>query len=290
MNQKENTIVNEKVLGEIFAANQKSFQMISLKEYLQKSLKGRGDGKNNTLNSHNERFIMENGDICDLKDINAGFPDDFLKIAGLHSIGNKFQKVNAVIQGYSANSDSCFERPVLEEGPHMVIGLYAFDQNNDLHIFRTLQMRTGRLIVDTPRGFATSTMLESGEQIYDADRNQATSNLLKIMKEETGKLEIKEISYLGADICNTSCITSKTALYAVEIDYIKFKQFSGIITDEEYTRRNDQLQHEGLIGGIVDMTVQEYLLYKNNSNITKDMTADCISDLIIMNHLAAKIH
>lgn len=262
--------------------NKDSFQMIPLKDYLRLGLKPRGSGKG-TLNSHFEKMIS------------TSYSEELLSAMGcsiaLSSIGNQYQTVHAVVQGFNPkNPDSGFERPVLEEGPHMVIGLYGFEtkrflfffKKKKLHVFRTLQMRTGRLVVDTPRGFATSEMLESKEQIYTANQDQVIANLIKIMKEEAGKMEIKKISYLGADICNTSCIISKSALYAVEIDYSKFKLFSKMITAEEYTRRVEQFDHEGLIGGVIDMTVDQYLNYKENPHIVKDMTADYVSDFIIM--------
>lgn len=274
-------IINPKVLKVIFEQYKDSFQTKDLKEYLEMGLKTRGSG-DDTLNSHDETFIVrtQNGAMVVKNRLDIHSNDTIL---GVNSWGNRFQMIEAVVQGYNPdNLNSGFERPVLREGPHMVIGLYAFDRKGILHIFRTLQMRNNRLIVDTPRGFAETKMLENGEQIYDADPQQVKKNLLKIVKEEVGSLRIKNIDFLGADICNTSCITSLSALYTVEIDYESFLKFSGIISNDEANRRAKQFAHEGLIGKIFDLTVKEYLTYRKDPSIIKDMTADRVSDFIAM--------
>lgn len=278
----EHFIVNSDSLQQIFEANKSKFQIIPLKEYLQLGLKPRGTDPKTALNSHSETMITRNLEEKPLEN-----SDDAIALA---KIGNANQTIYAMVQGYNPdNPNSGFERPVLEEGPHMVIGLYAFDHNGQLHIFRTLQMRCGRLVVDTPRGFASADMLNGREQIYTANPDQVRANLVKIVKEETGALIIRDTDFIGADICNTSCIISKSACYAVEISYSKFIKTSVVLTQKECNRRAGQLQHEGLIGGVIDMTVEQYLAYKNNPNIVKDMTADHISDLIIMRYLSKKL-
>ena len=275
-------IINGDTLKQIFDEYKDSFQTIPLKDYLELGLKPRGTG-DGTLNSHNGTFIVQDSDevigIRNQHDINTCLDGEFL---GIHSWGNEFQSIEAVVQGYNPNNPSSgFERPVLREGPHMVIGLYAYDQDGELHLFRSLQIRNNRLIVDTPRGFAESKMLESGEQLYNADSDQVTKNLIKIIKDEAGNLKIRQIRFLGADICNTSCIVSKSALYAVEIDYESFLKLSMVISPEEAKRHAEQFQHEGLIGKLFDLTIDEYMYYKTNQDITKDMTADYISDYLI---------
>ena len=169
----------------------------------------------------------------------------------------------------------------------MIIGVYAFDDLGQIHIFRTLQLRTGKLIIDTPRGFCPQVMLENGEQIYNTNPEKVIETLKKILKEETGDiLEIKDVTYLGADIINTSCVTSKSALFAVKVDYNKFLQHSSVLTPDEFQRRQEQMQHEGLLGTIIDFLPEEYLAFSNNVNIIKDMAADTISNRIMMNYFA----
>ena len=291
----EHPIINPHTMKEIFEQYKDSFQTIPLEGYLDMGLKIRGSG-NGTLNSHDETFIVrtQNGAMMVKSRLDI-HPDDI--ILGVSSWGNKFQMIEAVVQGYNPNDpNSGFERPILHEGPHMIIGLYAFDKERkgkedycydtrgDLHLFRTLQLRNNQLIVDTPRGFAEAKMLETGEQVYNADPEQVTKNLMRIVKEEAGSLQIKHIKFLGADICNTTCITSLSALYAVEINYESFLKFSGVVSENEARRRTEQLTHEGLIGKIFDLTVGDYLTYRSDPNIIKDMAADRISDYIIMTH------
>jgi hypothetical protein len=272
----EHFLVNPESMKKIFEENKDRFQMIPLREYLRLGLKPRGSGQG-TLNSHLEEMINV--------DLSKEPLSDMDNPIALAEVGNPYQTIYAMVQGFNPEDpNSGFERPVLKEGPHMVIGLYALDKEDNLHIFRTLQMRTGRLVVDTPRGFADNQMLNDGEEIYTADRVQVTKNLEKIVKEEAGNMVIKNIDFLGADICNTSCIISKSAFYSVEVDYEKFLLLSKMITTSESQRRSQQFEHEGLIGGILDMTVQEYLEYKRNPHITKDITADKVSDQIILNH------
>lgn len=277
----EHPIINPRTMKEIFEQYKGSFQTIPLENYLDMGLKTRGSGNGN-LNSHDETFIVrtQNGAMV-VKNRLDVHPDD--TILGVNSWGNQYQMIEAVVQGYNPdNPDSGFERPILIEGSHMIIGLYAFDQKGHLHLFRTLQLRNNRLVVDTPRGFAEAKMLEDSKQIYNADPEQVTKNLMRIVKEEVGSLQIKRIKFLGADICNTTCVTSLSALYAVEIDYESFLKFSGVISEDEARRRAEQLAHEGLIGKIFDLTVGDYLTYRSDPNIIKDMAADRISDYIIM--------
>jgi hypothetical protein len=275
-------IINSSTLKRIFDEHKDSFQTIPLRDYLKMGLKPRGTG-DGTLNSHDETVIVYNESLTVKKLSDVTTAD---KLLAINSLGNKFQNIDAVVQGFNPNDPKpAFERPVLREGPHMVIGLYAYHQH-ELHLFRTLQLRNNRLVVDTPRGFAESKMLENGEQLYDADFDQVTKNLVKIVKEEAGNLKIKQIRFRGADICNSSCIVSKSALYAVEIDYESFINLSMVISPEEAKRRAEQFQHEGLIGKLFDFTIDEYMYYRSDANITKDMTADYISDYLVMENFA----
>lgn len=273
-----NPLVTKEVFSSILKEEKENFQTIPLKKYLEKRLKPRGSGQG-TLNSHKEQVLTSHFKKEDL--LESSNP------IALLTWGNKYQMIIGTVQGYNPNDpESGFERPVLEEGPHMVIGLYSLDSKGDLHLFRTIQIRNNRVLLDTPRGFATQKILENGEQIYNLEPDQIIINLNEIMAKETGKLVIESITFLGADISNSSCIISQSALFAVKINHDKFLDFSKLITSEESQRRSQQFKHEGLIGGIIDMSTKDYLAYKNNPKIIKDMTADKISDLILINFLS----
>src|SRR3990172_6119098 len=68
------------------------------------------------------------------------------------------------------------------EGIHL-----AFVSDGQLHLFRTIQMRTGEAVIDTPRGFADKA--ESGEQMYDLEKSGARieGTMQRIVGEETGE-------------------------------------------------------------------------------------------------------
>lgn len=275
-------IINSDMLAKIFEQNKEHFQMLPLREYLKLGLKPRGTNSKTELNSHFETMITsEEIDPKRLAD----------RQFALEKVGNKNQTVYATVQGYDPDkADSGFERPVVEEGPHMIIGVYAIDDSKHLHLFRTLQMRTNHLVVDTPRGFASTEMLDNGEQIYTANKDEVMANLARILKEEAGNLAIQDVQYLGDDIVNTSFVISKSACFAVRVDYSSFMSIHAILEADEIQRQLNQFQHEGIIGGIIDMTLDQYLTYRNDSSITHDMTADRISDLITMNYMRNLIY
>ena len=186
-------------------------EMVPLFEYLSTEYaKPRGfEGGNKDLNSHKETFIVREGGQIKLKDLSelqgmlqlAGFNADLL---GVQSIGNANQNVNAVVQGIneSERATTGFERPTVSEGPHMIIAPYAYDSNGKLHVFRTIQYRTGSATVDTPRGFMDSETLSSGKHIYkvEGSEGKVQENLKRIIKEEGGEkfLDIRAVNFLGA--------------------------------------------------------------------------------------------
>lgn len=146
-------------------------KVVSLAEYLRDVVgKPRGvDGGNTDLNSHFEEFVVRDGGeikvvgLVDLQNQLASAGVD-VEILGVESVGNKNQKVSAVVQGVDRNNpNSGYERPVVAEGPHMILAPYALDKDGQLHVFRTIQYRTGEAVVDTPRGFADAQSLESGK-------------------------------------------------------------------------------------------------------------------------------
>jgi len=272
-------------------------EMIPLFEYLgRENAKPRGtEGGNTDLNSHKETFILREDGQIKLKDLSdlqkmlqlAGFNADLL---GVQSIGNPNQTVNSVVQGVNENDPlSGFERPTVSEGPHMIVAPYAYDKNGKLHVFRTIQYRTGSASVDTPRGFLDAQTLASGKHIYkvEGSEGKVTDNLKRIIKEEGGEkfLNIKKVNFLGAHVVNKSFVTSPSALFGVEIDYDTFTKLKNVLSPEEAKRRNDQREHEGLTDIIIDMTPDQYVHYKTDPKISKDLAADSATDIIMMKHL-----
>ncbi|HYM65096.1 MAG TPA: hypothetical protein VES68_01255, partial [Candidatus Sulfotelmatobacter sp.] len=176
--------------------------------------------------------------------------------------------------------------PTVAEGPHMILAPYAIDKEGTLHLFRTVQVRTGEAVIDTPRGFAKT--LEGGPQMYDVDNSseEVNQNMRKIVGEESGNaLKIKKVVYLGAPRVNTTFVTSRSAIFGVEVDYNAFVESQKMITEEELQRRNEQFEHEGLVGAIVDIPLSEYVDYKRDSEIKKDMAADFGTDTVVIDFL-----
>lgn len=276
--------------------------MMSLADFLKNCTKSRGPkGGREDLGSHFEEFIIKEGSeisVVNLEDLQkkllqAGVD---LEIMGVQSWGNAFQKVEATVHGVDpSNPESGYERPTVAEGPHMVLVPYAFDEKGEMHIFRTLQQRTGEVVLDTPRGFAPKKEREDGTVQYDIDSPDAESrvegNLKKVLKDETGKglLKIKKITYLGAPRVNTSFVTSQSAMFAVEVDYDNFLKHQNITSPEEIQRQEEQYEHEGMLGKILDMNVDEYLSYRSSSEINRDLTADSPSDMIVMDFLYERL-
>lgn len=256
-------------------------------------------GGNADLNSHFEEFIVKDkGEIqvWGLADLQEKLASQGLntEILGVSSIGNPNQKVTAMVQGVNQdNPQSGYERPIVAEGPHMILAPYSTDSEGNLHFFRTIQYRTGEAVIDTPRGFADTQSLESGQQLYDVEGagSRVEGNMKRIIGEEAGKklLDIKRIVYLGAPRVNSSFVTSKSALFGVEVDYDSFTQSNKVVSEEEFQRRKEQLQHEGLMGVVIDMTADQYANYKRDSDIARDMAADAPSDIIAIDWLSNQL-
>lgn len=277
-------------------------EMMSLLEWMQKvNGKPRGTkGGADDLNSHFEEFIVQGADgqfrvatLSEIQDILQKLGAD-VKLLGLHSIGNANQRVTNMVHGVNKKDPkSGFERPVTAEGPHMILAPYAFDEKGNLHVFRTIQKRTGAPRVDTTRGFADQETLKSGQQLYkvEGSEGKVDANLKRILKEEGGEkmLHIKKVVYLGAHVVNGSFVTSKSALFGVEVDYDKFRKLKNVITEEEAKRRKEQFAHEGLTDVVVDMTASEYAHYKEDTNLTRDLAADAPTDVVMIGFMARKI-
>lgn len=276
--------------------------MVGLAEYLKDIAgkpRGTATGGKEDLNSHSEEFIVRDSEgiqVRSLQELQAQLAElgASFELLGVESIGNPNQKVSAVVQGVDeSNPKSGFERPVVAEGPHMVLAPFAVDRSGQLHVFRTIQYRTGSAQIDTPRGFADAKTLESGEQLYEVEEagEKVKANMERVLGEEAGKglLQIKRVVYLGSPRVNASFVTSKSALFGVEVDYDKFVHSSKIITEEELQRRREQEQHEGLIGGILDINLSEYVNYKRNSEIPRDLTADAGSDMVVIDFMGKQL-
>lgn len=255
---------------------------IYMKEIAGKSRGTRGGAVD--LNSHFEEFIVRKDGALQVQSL-AELQEQLvsqcvnIELLGVASVGNPNQKVTAMVQGVNRDSpQSGYERPTVAEGPHMILAPYAIDNDGKLHLFRTIQYRTGEAVVDTPRGFADAQSLESGQQMYDVEGagSRVEGNMKRIIGEEAGKklLDIKRIVYLGAPRVNSSFVTSKSALFGVEVDYDSFTQSNKVVSEEEFQRRKEQLQHEGLMGIVLDMTIDQYANYKRDSEVSRDMAAD----------------
>lgn len=295
-------LTSKAVLDSATESMRSKAKMVSLAQYL-KEVAGKPRGRETKgkedLNSPTEEFIVKDAEgikVRNLQELQAqlaelGVPFELL---GVESIGNPNQTVAAVVQGVDeVNPKSGFERPVVAEGPHMVLAPFAVDKRGQLHVFRTIQYRTGSAQVDTPRGFADAKALESGEQLYQVEEagENVKANMQRVLGEEGGEglLQIKRVVYLGSPRVNASFVTSKSALFAVEVDYDKFVQSSKLITEEELQRRREQEEHEGLIGGILDINLSEYVNYKRNSEIPRDLTADAGSDMVVIDFMGRQL-
>lgn len=278
-------------------------KMDDLATFLKKVAKENPDIDSSELrsahNPHHEDYIIEEGGaikvagLDELQQKLSSLGVD-LKILGVESIGNPNQQITARVQGINPNKPgSGFERPTVAEGPHMILAPYAIDNNEHIHLFRTLQFRTGEAVVDTPRGFADAETLKTGEKMYEVDAagENVRSNLTRIVGEEAGKklLKIKKIIYLGSPRVNTSFVTSKSALFGVEVDYDNFVQHEKVISEEEFARRREQLEHEGIVGTIIDMDLTQYIDYKRDSTLSRDLAADSGTDIVVIDYLAKNL-
>lgn len=283
-------LVDQDLLDKLTAMVGPQQQMVTLFEYVKQKLANGEEPDRAGINAHFADFIVaRDGEVSlmDLKKLNRIITESGLgfRVEGVHQRGNRFQQVTGYVHGINDRS-SGYERPMLKESPHMVIVPYAYDENGDLHIFRTLQYRTGEVVVDTPRGFAKQ---KEGSERYEVEgaASQINKNLARILKEEGGDrfLSIKNIEFLGAPRANTTCIESRSAIFAVEIDYNQFIQANDVVSYDELTRQRDQFDHEGLLGKYLDFTLKDYLTYKQSPGISKDIVADCPSDTIVMREL-----
>ena len=190
-------LATQEALGRVNSLMEGKQDMVSLADYLgNPSGKTRGTkGGKEDLNSHFEEFIIrEDGEIkvlhlLDLQQKLALRGLD-VELLGVASIGNVNQKVTSRVHGVDKNNlQSGYERPTVEEGPHMILAPYAIDNDGQLHIFRTIQYRTGESVIDTPRGFADSKSLEAGKQMYEVEGvgERVKANMTRIIGEEAGK-------------------------------------------------------------------------------------------------------
>lgn len=294
-------LAHQGVLEMITEANRTKQEIVPLVTYLKEIAgkpRGSQTGGKEDLNSHSEELIIKEGEeirLASLPQLQSLLSEQGLnvEILGVQSIGNANQRVEAVVQGVNRdNPKSGFERPTLSEGPHMILAPYAVDRNGELHLFRTIQMRTGEAVIDTPRGFADSKALESGQQMYDIDNSgeRVKGNMQRIVGEESGDaLRIKKIKYLGAPRVNSAFVTSKSAIFGVEVDYDAFITSKKVVTEAELQRRREQFEHEGLVGDVLDIPLSEYVNYKRDSQISKDMAADFGTDTVVMDFLAQNL-
>lgn len=276
-------------------------EIVPLVDYLRDiAAKPRGSATNGKedLNSHNEDFIVKDAQgirVASLSELSDLLTSQGLnvEVLGVQSIGNANQRVKAVVQGIDRSKpQSGFERPTVAEGPHMILAPFAIDENGQLHVFRTIQMRTGEAVIDTPRGFADSKSLESGEQMYDVANSgeKVTANMRRIVGEESGDaLQIRRIIYLGAPRVNGAFVTSKSAMFAVEVDYDAFMHSQKVVSSEELERRKEAFEHEGLVGDVLDITLPEYTNYKRDAQISKDMAADFGTDTVVIDFLERRL-
>lgn len=276
-------------------------EMIRLVDYLKDvAAKPRGSaaGGKEDLNSHNEEFII--GDSQGIRLSSLPELQSLLKsqgvnveILGVQSIGNANQKIEAMVQGLDRNKPkSGFERPTATEGPHMILAPPAIDNKGQLHVFRTIQMRTGKAMIDVPRGFADTKSLRDGTQMYDVENSAArvNANMKRVVGEESGDaLQIKRVTFLGAPRVNSSFVLSQSAIFAVEVDYNQFIKNQKVVTPEELQRRQRVFEHEGLTGDILDMTLDQYANYKMDSQLSKDMAADFGTDTVVIDFVMNKL-
>jgi hypothetical protein len=294
-------LAHQGILEMITEANKTKQEVVPLVTYLKDIAgkpRGSQTGGKEDLNSHSEELIIKEGEeirLASLQQLQSLLSEQGLnvEILGVQSIGNANQRVEAVVQGVNReNPNSGFERPTLSEGPHMILAPYAIDRNGELHLFRTIQMRTGEAVIDTPRGFADSKALEGGQQMYDIDNSgdRVKGNMQRIVGEESGDaLRIKKIKYLGAPRVNSAFVTSKSAIFGVEVDYDAFITSKKVVTEAELQRRREQFEHEGLVGDVLDIPLSEYVNYKRDSQISKDMAADFGTDTVVMDFLAQNL-
>lgn len=295
-------LASSEALAGITKDNAKKQEVVPLVDYLKgiAALPRGTEGEKKDLNSHLETFILKEGKeikLASLEELQRILREGGLnvEVLGVHEIANKKrnQVVTSVVQGVNrADPKSGFERPTVAEGAHMILAPYAVDKNGEIHLFRSIQMRTGQAMIDTARGFADAKALENGDQMYEVDKagDKVKANMTRIVGEESGDaLQIKKIKFLGAPRVNSAFVTSQSAIFAVEVDYDAFIKSKKVISNAELKRRREQFEHEGLVGDVLDFTLSEYLNYKKDSQISKDMAADFGTDTVVMDFLARNL-
>lgn len=301
-NETGNPLAQASVLDEVKQTTYSQQEMMPLVDYLRDvAVKPRGSvtGGKEDLNSHNEEFIVKDAQgirLASLSELQSLLKSQGLdvELLGVQSIGNANQKIEAMVQGLDRSKPkSGFERPVVAEGPHMILAPFAIDGNGQLHIFRTIQMRTGKAMIDAPRGFADSNSLEDGTQMYDIENSadRVNVNMKRVVEEESGDaLRIKRVTFLGAPRVNSSFVVSQSAIFAVEVDYDQFIKNQKVVTSEELQRRQNAFEHQGLTGDILDMTLDQYVNYKKDSQLSKDMAADFGTDTVVIDFVMNKLN
>lgn len=124
--------------------------------------------------------------------------------------------------------------------------------------------------------------------MYDIENAGAnvSKNMKRIVGEESGDaLHIKRVIFLGSPRVNSAFVTSKSAIFGVEVDYDKFVTAQKVVSPEELRRRQEAFEHEGLVGDILDITLPQYAEYKRNSDLAKDMAADFGTDTVVIDFL-----
>jgi hypothetical protein len=254
------------------------------------------------LNPHRETFIVASVDgVTEVSrealqaSITAGDKPQIVGISRWANDGNN-QVVEARVHGVSPVREeqigegavTGFERPTVIEGPHMDVALYGFDANNVLHVIRTVQLRQGKAVIDTVRGFATAEERENGIQMYDLDQAQdaIVANITKLLGEEAGQLQVEQMIYLGTTIPNTTFTDSQTAFFAVQVNYEAFiKAQKSVLSLQEAVRRQEAFEHEGIVSHFIDMTVDQYMELMRNSGIPMDATANYGTSFVVMDEM-----
>lgn len=289
-----NPAVSKETFETINKANGPKQQIRPLFEVLRDaSEKGLDPFKARPKPQHYEQFIVFDGKDLQIKTIgeireileNAALG---INIVGLHEIGNQFQTVKSMVHGINPEqSNSGFERPVTYEAPGINLAVFA-TQGKKLHIFRFVQLRQGKPVLDTPRDFTPE--IKDDKQIENiADPVQKA--LKRVLNEETGDslMAIKRIIFLGQPIANSTLIGSPSPFFAVQVDYKNFLKHYKVVDQKELQRRKEQFKHEGITGVMIDMTLEEYINYKKDIGIKHDLAADGSSDIVVIQSMATMV-
>lgn len=190
-----------------------------------------------------------------------------------------YQKVLSWIHGLP---NSSHERPMIQEGPHLVLALYSYAKDG-LRLYRTLQRRPFDVKIDTVRGFTGTT-----EEMYgNTNPDVILQHIVKTIGDEAGQkcLDIRDIVFLGAHHVNSSFVQSRTALFGIEIDRDRFLESNRVFTSEEAKRMERQYQQQGLLSQIIELTIPQFLAYGCHPDVCRDFTADAPHQAILSAHL-----